>query len=212
MLQKKKKLNSLPVKGKKYDAFISYSHDADNSLASSLQSGLHNLAKPFYKLRAIRTFRDETDLTVTPTGWADLQSALSNSRYFILLASRKSADPEGGVKKEIDFWVNTLGRQTNLLIVLTDGNIIWDEQRNDFDWSQTNALPKILSNYFTEEPFWADLSWAQSEQDLSLRNPEFLNVVAKLSDPIRELDVNELISEDHRQHKRTKHTTSDCKW
>ena len=201
-----KKQASLVRKHKTYAAFISYSHESDKLLAPRVQAGLHKLAKPLYKLRAIRVFLDDTDLTVTPTGWADIQVALTNSNYFILLAS-KDAENSEGVNKEVDYWINTLQRQTKPLIVLTDGKIIWDKQHKDFDWKQTNALPKILSKQFTEEPFWADLTWAHNEQDLSLSNPEFLKIIAKISEPIRGLDANKLISEDHRQHKRTKQIT-----
>ena len=34
-----------------YDAFISYSHAADGQLAPAIQSALHRLAKPFYRMR-----------------------------------------------------------------------------------------------------------------------------------------------------------------
>jgi hypothetical protein len=49
----------------KYKAFITYSH-ADMSLATALQSGLHSFAKPWYQLRAIRVFRDQTNLSANP--------------------------------------------------------------------------------------------------------------------------------------------------
>jgi hypothetical protein len=51
---------------RKYRGFISYSHAADDRLAPALQSGLHRFAKPWYRLRAMRVFRDKTGLAVTP--------------------------------------------------------------------------------------------------------------------------------------------------
>jgi hypothetical protein len=39
-----------------YNAFISYNHAADGTLAPALQSALHRFAKPWYKLRALRVF------------------------------------------------------------------------------------------------------------------------------------------------------------
>ena len=53
----------------KYDAFISYSHAADGALAPALQRGLHRLAKPWYALRALRVYRDETNLAADPGMW-----------------------------------------------------------------------------------------------------------------------------------------------
>jgi hypothetical protein len=45
-----------------YHAFMSYSHAADGKLAPALQSALHRFAKPWYRLRAMRIFRDKTSL------------------------------------------------------------------------------------------------------------------------------------------------------
>jgi hypothetical protein len=41
-----------------YDAFISYSHALDGALAPALQTGLERFAKPWYRPRALRVFRD----------------------------------------------------------------------------------------------------------------------------------------------------------
>jgi len=59
-----------------YKAFISYSHAADGQLAPTLQSALHRFAKPFYKLRAVRVFRDKSNLQLTPGLWPLIQSVL----------------------------------------------------------------------------------------------------------------------------------------
>jgi hypothetical protein len=45
----------------KYKAFITYSH-ADLEVARALQAGLHAFAKPWHQLRAVRVFRDQTNL------------------------------------------------------------------------------------------------------------------------------------------------------
>ena len=44
-----------------YRAFISYSHAADGKLAPTLQAALQSFAKPWYRLRSIRVFRDKTE-------------------------------------------------------------------------------------------------------------------------------------------------------
>jgi hypothetical protein len=67
----------------RYDAFISYSHAADARLAPALQSGLHQLARPWYRLRTLRVFRDRTTLGVTPSLWPAIEAALQTSRWFI---------------------------------------------------------------------------------------------------------------------------------
>ena len=75
----------------KFDAFISYSHAADSALAAALQTGLHRLAKPWYALRALRVFRDETNLAADPSLWSSIETALSHSRFLILMASPEAA-------------------------------------------------------------------------------------------------------------------------
>jgi hypothetical protein len=78
-----------------YKAFISYSHSADDKLAPALQSALHRFAKPFYRLRAIRVFRDKTSLHLTPELWPLIQKALADSEYFLLLCSPDAAKSIG---------------------------------------------------------------------------------------------------------------------
>lgn len=85
-----------------YKAFISYSHAADGELAPALQSALHRFAKPWYRLRAIHVFRDKTSLSVTPALWSSIKKALSESEYFILLASPDAAASHW-VKQEINY-------------------------------------------------------------------------------------------------------------
>ena len=49
-----------------YDAFISYSHRLDSAIAARLQAGLQRFAKPWYQVRALRVFRDQTSLAASP--------------------------------------------------------------------------------------------------------------------------------------------------
>jgi len=118
-----------------FDAFISYSHAADGKLATALQLGLHRFAKPFFKLRAIRVFRDETTLAMTPRLWPDIEKALRDSRFFILMADPLSAESEW-VQKEVACWLR-MARAENLLIVWTGGEVVWNNARKDFDWDHT---------------------------------------------------------------------------
>jgi WD40 repeat protein len=189
---------------KKYGAFISYSHAADNKLAPMLQSALHRLAKPFYRLRAMRVFRDKSSLNLTPELWPLIQAALKDSEYFILMASPEAAQSKW-VKNEINEWL-TLNQNPvdKLLIVLTDGQIEWDDMANDFNWNVTNALPLNLKGLFSKEPLFSDLRWVKGVTDLSLRNPQFLDDVGTLGATIHDKPKDQLIGDDVRQHRRFK--------
>ena len=89
---------------KAFNAFLSYSHAADGRFAPAVQAALQRPAKPFYRLRAIRIFRDRTTLQLTPTIWPQIQQALCESQYFILLASPDAPQSEW-VEKEIEEWL-----------------------------------------------------------------------------------------------------------
>ncbi len=74
-----------------YDAFISYSHAKDKTIATALQAVVQKLGKPWYRRRALRVFRDDTSLSATPHLWPSIEQALAQSRFLILLASPEAA-------------------------------------------------------------------------------------------------------------------------
>lgn len=188
-----------------YKAFMSYSHAADGKLAPALQSALHRFAKPWYKLRAMRVFRDESNLTDNPDApglWSAIVKALGDSEHFILLASPTAAKSRW-VQDEVALWLAQHGDK-KLHLVLTEGEISWDRTTNDFDWSKTTSLPKSLEKVFREEPWFADLRFAHTATDLSLRNPDFSKPVSQLAARIRQLALDKIIGEDVRQYRNFK--------
>src|SRR5215467_9227215 len=62
-----------------YAAFISYSRKVDGRLAPAVQDGLQRFAKPWYRLRALRVFRDDASLAANPGLWPSIVSALDSS-------------------------------------------------------------------------------------------------------------------------------------
>lgn len=185
-----------------YKAFMSYSHAADGKLASALQSALHQFARPWYKLRALQVFRDETNLATNPHLWSTIEQALNESEYFILLAAPGAAQ-SAWVPKETAHWLKNRSPDT-LLIVLTDGELVWDSTAGDFDWAKTTALPSNLTKVFDEEPLYLDFRSVRTQADLSLHNPEFLNNIARLAATLHGRKLEELIGEDVRQHRKFK--------
>lgn len=182
-----------------YDAFISYSHAADGRLAPAVQRCLHRLAKPWYRPRALRVFRDEVSLSASPDLWATIEDALRQARYFILMASPEAARSEW-VQREVAYWQQER-EQGTFLIVLTAGTIAWDGAAHDFDWERTTALPLELRGWFRAEPLWVVLDWAHSETQLSLRHNRFRDIVATLAASVHGIAKDELDSEDVRQHR-----------
>jgi WD40 repeat protein len=184
-----------------YKAFISYSHAADNRLAPALQSALHRFAKPWYRLRAIRVFRDKTTLAATPALWPSIEKALGESEHFLLLASPEAAASQW-VQREIMYWIEQrpLDRD-KLLIILTGGSLIWDGKNNDFDWNNTDALPRTVEKSFAQEPLFLDLRWARKEEHLSLRHPDFRDSIATLAATLHNRPKDEISGEEVRQYR-----------
>jgi hypothetical protein len=184
-----------------YHAFISYSHAVDGRLAPALQRGLQRFAKPWYRPRALRIFRDEASLSADPGLWSSIVRALDASRHFILLASPQAA-ASVWVAREAEYWA-AHKPPANLLIGLTEGDLVWDGTDGDFDWEQTTALPQALRGVFAEEPRFIDLRWARTTEDLSLSHPAFREAVAEFAAPLHGIPKDELAGEEVRQHRRT---------
>jgi hypothetical protein len=184
----------------RFDAFISYSRRVDAEVAARLQSALQTFAKPWYRLRVLRVFRDDASLSAQPSLWSSIVAALDSARFFILLASPEAARSEW-VEREVHHWV-THRDPARLLIGLTDGELAWDVAAGDFDWSRTNALPRAVGGVFAEDPRWIDLRWIAAGDELTLRNPRFRDAVADFASPLHARAKDELVGENVRQHRR----------
>jgi hypothetical protein len=182
-----------------YDGFMSYSHAADGLLAPRLQSGLQRFAKPWWKRRALRIFRDESSLSANPHLWSSITEALDQSAWFILLLSPEAASSPW-VNQEIDYWKKE-GDPSRILPVVTSGEFYWSD--GDVVGS---AVPDALRGVFSEEPRWVDLRFVESENQLDLKNPRFSAAVADVASAIRGVPKDELESEEVRQHRRTRRT------
>ena len=185
-----------------YDAFISYSHRLDAAITARLQAELQRFAKPWYRIRALHVFRDQTSLAASPHLWTTIEEALSDSSWLILMASPESAQ-SGWVSREISWW-RAHRPMNHLLVAVTEGELVWDETAGDLDWAATTALSKeALGHAFSEEPRWVDLRWARDQAD-SLRSadPRLQDAVADLAAAIRHVPKDSLIGEHIRRRHR----------
>ena len=185
---------------RQYNAFISYSHAADGKLAPTLQSALEKLAKPWYKMRNLDIFRDESTLSVTPHLWTNIKKALDQSEYLIYLASPEAEKSEW-VIKEIEYWLEHKSIDT-LLIVLTEGEIVWDSKNNTFAYPEKNSLPEVLDKAFIQPPFYVDLRASKSKEDITLNNPIFKKEVLKLAAQLHGKAPKDMASDEVRSHNR----------
>jgi MTH538 TIR-like domain (DUF1863) len=132
-----------------YDAFISYSHALDGVLAPALQIGLERFAKPWYRARALRVFRDTTSLSANPGLWSSIEQALASSTWLVLMASPEAARSKW-VNREVVWWLEHKSSQ-RVLVVLTEGEFAWADNGGHGE-GRTAALPPALRGAFPEEP------------------------------------------------------------
>ena len=181
-----------------YDGFVSYSHASDDLLAPRLQAGLQRFAKPWWKRRALRMFRDESSLSANPHLWSSIAEALDDSRWFVLLLSPDAA-ASPWVNREVEYWL-AHKEASRILPVVTEGIFGW--AGSDIS-PETDSAPPALFGAFQEEPRWVDLRWARSETQLHLNNARFRDAIADVASALRGVAKDDLESEEVRQHRRT---------
>ncbi|GAA2095767.1 TIR domain-containing protein [Microlunatus panaciterrae] len=183
-----------------YDAFISYSH-ANAAVATAIQRGLHRLARPLWKPRALRVFLDRTDLAASPQLWPSITKNLDASRFLVVILSEEAAHSQY-VQRELEYWISA-GRADAMLLVLANGRLSWDEERRAFDPLTSTAAPPALTDVgvFSSEPLYVVLSWATADH-LHLDDPRFRSAIGDLAAPIHGRPKAELDSDDLHEHRR----------
>lgn len=185
-----------------YDGFISYSHAVVTDLAAALQHAVQRFATPWYRVRSLRLFRDDTALSADPRLWATIEKALGSSSWFILLASPQAA-ASPWVNKEVEWWL--AHRTTDrLLIVLVAGSLVWDPRAGRLDPTRTDALPPALVHALPEEPRWVDYTFVRSAVQVDRRDPRFVAGVADIAAALHGRPKDSLVGEDVRQHRRAR--------
>jgi WD40 repeat protein len=206
-----------------YDLFISYRRDtADRDIAARLQNELQRFTTPWYRprTRALRVFRDQTNLQASPDLWGTLEQAMSSSRWLLLVASPRSAE-SAGVGRELTWWRER--RDTdNICIALIDGDLRWDEAANDFAWPASTALSQqVLGHAFTTEPAWIDLRpvtlaggaghrrrfpWLAR----SVTDPRLQDATASLISEVKDVPKDTLIGEHLRRSRQTRRAVTSA--
>ena len=165
---------------------------------------MQRFAKPWYRLRTMRIFRDQTGLAANAALSPEIERALEQSEYLVLLASPAAA-ARPWIKRELEWWI-THRPVSRLLIVVTDGELKWDQNGKDFDWELTNALPPELRGRFEHEPLYVDLRWAKAEGEdvLSLRHSRFRSAVLDVAAALLNTSKDLLDGSDVRQYRRNR--------
>ncbi|MCW2685170.1 MAG: repeat-containing protein, partial [Mycobacterium sp.] len=181
-----------------YDAFLSYTH-RDRPVVTGIQKGLHHIGRRLGRLRALRVFRDDTDLTASPDLWARITDAMDRSRFLIATMSPDAA-ASYWVNKEVSYWLEHRGR-AQLLLVLAAGHLKWDEDTARFDPRVSDAAPPVLTvpGSLPAEPLYIDVT---EDAPWDYRAPTFHDKITALAAPIHGKPKDQLASDDLREQRR----------
>jgi len=188
-----------PEEGKspQYDAFLSYAH-RDRQVTTAIQKGLHQIGRRVGRMRALRVFRDDTNLTANPDLWGKITEALDSSRYMIVVLSPQSAASHW-VNEEVSYWLRR--GQEQLMLVLAEGHLQWDSTNARFDPELSNAAPPMLTEpgSLPAEPMYIDVS---GDAPWDLRELAFRDKVTSLAAPIHGKPKDQLAGDDVREQRR----------
>lgn len=177
----------MPERAGRYDVFLSYGHAADHSLAPALAWKLSRYAKPWYRARSLRVFRDDADLGAAPALWGAIERAMAASDWLVLLASPAAA-ASPWVNREVSWWLANRSPE-RLLVVLTEGELV-------------DAMPPVLKD--AEEPRWVDLRALHHVGDIDRDDPRLTEGVADVVATVRGIPKDDLLGEHVREHRRTR--------
>ena len=187
-----------PGKPMEYDAFLSYTH-RDRPVVSGIQKGLHHIGRRLGQLRALRVFRDDTDLTASPDLWGRITDALDRSHFLIVTLSPGAA-ASYWVNQEVSYWLAHRGRD-QLMMVQVAGQLRWDRANACFDPRLSDAAPPVLTvpGSLPAEPLYIDVS---ADAPWDYRGPVFREKVTALAAPIHGKPKDQLASVDLREQRR----------
>jgi WD40 repeat protein len=186
------------AKATEYDAFLSYAH-ADREVTTAIQKGLHQIGRRVGQLRALRVFRDDTNLAAAPDLWGKITEALDRSRYMIVVLSPQSAASHW-VNEEISYWL-AHREHANLMLVLAEGHLQWDATDKSFDPAQCDAAPPALTQpgSLPVEPLYIDVS---DDKPWDVRSLVFRDKLTSLAAPIHNKPKDQLTGDDLREQGR----------
>ncbi|MBR6155733.1 MAG: toll/interleukin-1 receptor domain-containing protein, partial [Lachnospiraceae bacterium] len=159
----------------KYDAFISYRHTPlDMEIAKKLHRGLETFSIPAAvqkktgKKKIRRVFRDQEELPIGSNLTEEINAALEESEYLIVVCSPDTPESEW-VRKEIETFIE-LHDRSHILAILIDG-----EPEDSFP-------PLILKDDDGNpvEPLAADIR----SKDKNERNKKFKTELLRLVAPV----------------------------
>jgi type II secretory pathway pseudopilin PulG len=186
-----------------YGVFLSYSGDRERQWLPHLQRVIEKQSRPWYKPPRIRVFLDYSGVSIGPQLWAKIEAGLARSDWLVVLASPE-ARASVWVDREIEWWLEHRSVDT-ILLVVTAGQLVWDEGRGDWDAGLSTALPARLAGRFEQQPVWKSVDLRRLDSGAGSL-PDIDGVAFGIASVVRGLPEDELRSEGLRDTRRNLRT------
>ncbi|MFJ9109911.1 toll/interleukin-1 receptor domain-containing protein [Streptomyces sp. NPDC102283] len=185
-----------------YGVFLSYSGERDRRWLPGLRQVIEKQSRPWYRPPRIRVFLDRTGVSIGPELWGKIEAGLARSDWLVVLASPE-ARSSAWVDREIEWWLEHRSVETVLLVV-TAGQLVWDEPRGGWDPELSTALPPRLAGKFARQPVWKAVDLL-GDGDAGF-SPDVDGVALGVASVVRGLSEDELRSEGLRDTRRNLRT------
>ena len=196
-----------------YDAFISYRHLApDKPIAERLQKLLETYIPPKHlkqdeKAVKLRLFRDETELPTSSDLGSDIEHALEQSRFLIVICSRNFSLSKWCMK-ELDYFKSLHNGNVDKILTVWVGEPDERPQFPDLLRFRENKLQNSNGTYSVEaeeiEPLAANVSAGSQKQAMKKLRTEFLRIAA----PLLGCGYDDLFMREQRRRTRRKLATA----
>lgn len=174
----------------RHDAFISYATVVSGRLGAALEHRLTVYGRRWDAPAAMDVYRDLSDQSAVADLKTELLAHLDGSEWLIYLASPYAAQSKW-VQQEIAYWLKHKSRD-RILIGISEGEILWDQDAARFNPAVTTCLPPDLLAP-TAIPKWVDFRLGPGEQ-LDPEAESFVDKVVDFAATIRGIRKEELIS------------------
>lgn len=191
-----------------YGVFLSYSGDRDRQWLPLLQRAIEKQSRPVYRPPRIRVFLDYSGVSIGPQLWDKIEAGLARSDWLVVMASPESK-ASAWVGREIEWWLEHRSVDT-ILLVVTASQLVWDEQRGDWNPELSTALPTRLLGQFEQQPVWKSVTLRRLANDGD-PVPDVDNIAFGIAAVVRGLPEDDLKSEgllDTRRNLRTARITT----
>jgi WD40 repeat protein len=175
----------------RFDAFIAAARP-ERPVANGIVKGLRQIGRRPGRLRALRVYAPAADDS-------DSTAALDRSRYLIAVLSPPAAS-SARLDGQLAHWLQR-HQLDRLLLVLADGQLLWDPEQRRFDPSTSDAAPAVLTQpgSLPDEPFYIDVS---GDAPWDPGAPAFRDKVTSLAAPVHGKPKDQLAGDDIREQRR----------